>query len=262
MKMKCCLVILLVLLSFPACLYGSEPGPEPPQTLGIKVLAVYPHDQNAFTQGLIFHEGRLYESTGLYGNSDLRQVDRETGEVLRKRKLPEQYFGEGLASNVDRLVQLTWQEGTAFVYDLHTFNLLDHFSYEGEGWGLCFDGESFFRSDGSGTLYLHDSHGFRLLETRKVTLAGRPVHGLNDLACAGSSLYANVYMTDRIYRIDGQTGGVSGIIDAGELLSEDARRDLPGDAVLNGIAHDPEGNVFYLTGKRWPKLFMVRFTAP
>jgi glutamine cyclotransferase len=226
------------------------------------VLATYPHDPEAFTQGLLWEQGRLFESTGLYGASTLREVVPETGEVVRSVELEARYFGEGLALVEDRLIQLTWQEETAFVYDLATFERVGTFSYEGEGWGLCFDGEVLYMSDGSATLTRRDPETFEVVGTVDVTLRGEPVALLNELECAQGSVYANVFTTNVIVRIDPASGQVRGVIDASALLRAEERARLTRDAVLNGIAYNPEADTFYLTGKLWPKLFEVRFVQP
>jgi glutaminyl-peptide cyclotransferase len=229
------------------------------QHLFPEILAVYPHDPKAFTQGLVFHQGRLYESTGLYGSSELRRVELKTGKVTQRLRLNDRFFGEGLALVGDRLIQLTWVEKTAFVYDLNTFALLESHRYESEGWGLCFDGFYLYRSDGSHLLFRHDSHTFEMVGTLPITMQGRAIANLNELACVGPHIYANVYMTDTIVRIDKNSGRVTARIDAANLLPARERAALPAGATLNGIAHDPEEDVFYLTGKLWPKLFKVRF---
>jgi len=224
-----------------------------------EVIASYPHDAQAFTQGLLLEGGYFYESTGLYGRSSLREVVPETGEVLRLLPLPEEYFAEGLALVGDRLIQLTWREGEALVYDRETFEHLDTFSYEGEGWGLCFDGESLYMSDGSDTLYRRDPESFEVTGEVRVTLRGEGVRNLNELECALDHVYANVWQEDRIVKIDKASGRVVEEIDASGLLSADERAQLAPDAVLNGIAYNPARDTFYLTGKLWPKVFEVRF---
>jgi glutaminyl-peptide cyclotransferase len=253
---------LLLLGGATAPVFGNPPGRVPDGTveqLVPEVLAVYPHDPRAFTQGLLFYAGRLYESTGLYGASELRRLDLETGKVTQRVRLDNRLFGEGLALVGDRLVQLTWVEKTALVYDLATFDKIASWRYEGEGWGLCFDGFFLYRSDGSSTLFRHDSHTFERVGSLAVTLHGRPARNLNELACVGTHIYANVYLTDTIVRIDKNSGRITARIDAAHLLSAAEKAALPAGAVLNGIAHDPAQDVFYLTGKLWPKLFKVRF---
>lgn len=256
------LILLIVLAVTAACQGPARTMEGASGQVTFQILDVFPHDREAFTQGLLYHEGSLYESTGGYGSSELRQVDVHTGRVLKRRPLPGEYFGEGLARTGSLLVQLTWLEETAFVYDLDTFDLLDRYSYEGEGWGLCFDGRVFYRSDGSSLLFIHSPGTFELTGTITVTFQGNALADLNELECVGDDLYANRYMTDEILRIDKHTGRVTGRIDARVLLAPEERASLPPDAVLNGIAYDAGRNVFYLTGKKWPKLFKVRFYNP
>lgn len=237
---------------------GSAPpaSDATPVTLAPEVISVRPHDPQAFTQGLILYEGLIYESTGHYGESTLRAVDPQTGEVLRAADVPEAYFAEGLERVGDRLIQLTWKEEKAFVYDLETFAPVGVFDYEGEGWGLCYDGETLFRSDGSAVIALHDPETFEVVAWGRVTLQGVPVERLNELECVGDYLYANVWQSDAILKIDKTNGNVVAIVDASGLLTpeEAAQSD-----VLNGIAYDPETDTFLITGKNWPKVFEVRF---
>ena len=224
-----------------------------------EVLATYPHDPGAFTQGLLLEDGRFYESTGLYGESSLREVVPETGEVLREVELAPELFAEGLTLVDDRLIQLTWRAGVALVYNADTFEQTDTFSYEGEGWGLCYDGEELVMSDGSATLTRRDPETFALLGTIAVKLNGNPVEMLNELECVGDSVYANIWQSDTIVKI-ADDGSVVQEIDASSLLTNAERAQLDPNAVLNGIAYDPDTEIFYLTGKLWPELFAVRFT--
>jgi len=223
-----------------------------------EVLRVFPHDPGAYTQGLILHEGRLFESTGQYGSSTLRELDPVTGEVLRSVDLPEEYFGEGLAMVDGRLIQLTWREGVALVWDPDSFEEVDRFEYEGEGWGLCHDGESLFMTTGGSFLHRRDPATFAVLETIQILMDGRTLRQVNELACVGDYVYGNVYMTDQIVRIDKRTGQVTAEIDASGLHPVGGRP-LQVDAVLNGITHDPATGHFYLTGKLWASMFEVRF---
>lgn len=229
-----------------------------PEKLKLAVVATYPHDRTAFTQGLIWHDGLLYESTGLVGRSSLRKVDLATGKVTRQVAVPGPYFAEGLADVGNRLFQLTWQHGRVFVYDKNTLNRVGELGYEGEGWGLCHDGRALVMSNGSGTLTVRSPETFAVSRTVKVTEAGRPVDRLNELECVGSDVYANVWTTDTIVRIDMKTGQVTASIDASGLLTPAERL---GVDVLNGIAYDPADRTFLITGKLWPKLFRVRFVA-
>lgn len=223
------------------------------------VLAVYPHDTDAFTQGLLLHDGSLYESTGRYGQSTLREVELVSGEVLRQRELPAEYFGEGLALVDGRLIQITWREGAAFVYDLATFDLIETFTYAGEGWGLCYDGEHLYMSDGSAVVYQRDPATFEITGQVNVTVDDQPIDQINELACVDDDIYANVWQTDVIIRFDKASGEVNALIDARGLLSAQERAALPPGGVLNGIAYNPDADVFYITGKLWPSLFEVRF---
>jgi len=258
-----------------------------------EVLDERPHDPGAFTQGLLWHDGLLYESTGQYGRSSLRQVDPETGEVLQYLPIPEQFFAEGLALVNDYLFQLTWREQVAFRFNLTAFTEgealeLDTFAYSGEGWGLCYDGEYLWMSNGSDMLAQRDPETFEVIEQLQVTLDGVPLSQitsegelivtpvpatsdstpqpvrysgqridlLNELECVNGSIYANVWQTDYIFRIDSASGAVTGWIDAAGLLTEEER---VGADVLNGIVYLPESDTFLITGKYWPKMFEVRF---
>lgn len=226
------------------------------ETLKAKVLRTYPHDPRAFTQGLVWRDGILYESTGMVGQSSLRRVDLGTGAVQQKVDIPAPYFAEGLADVGNRLFQLTWQHGRVFVYDRNTFGRVGEFGYEGEGWGLCHDGTSLVMSNGSDTLRFHSPRTFAVERTVRVTMDGKPLHQLNELECVGADVYANVWQTDTIVRIDPRTGRVTARIDATGLLTPAERQ---GVDVLNGIAYDPADQTFLLTGKWWPKVFRVRF---
>ncbi len=246
----------LLFAAIPAAM--GHGGSEPVARLGVEILAERPHDPGAFTQGLLWHDGALYESTGQYGESTVRRVNLETGAVEAQRALPEEHFGEGLARVGERLIQLTWNAGIAYVYDIDDFTLLDSLRYEGKGWGLCFDGEALFMSDGTPRLTRRDPDSFATLETLEVTLEGRPVADVNELECAEGWLYANIWRTDWIVRIDPASGEVVALIDAGPLRARLPATSDP-DAVLNGIAYLPESATFLLTGKNWPSAFEVIF---
>jgi glutaminyl-peptide cyclotransferase len=224
----------------------------------VRVVAVYPHDPEAFTQGLVWHQGALYESTGLYGRSTLRRVDLASGAVVRRVDLPPRLFGEGLALVGDRLVQLTWQEGLALVWGVERFERRGERRYQGEGWGLCHDGRRLVMSDGSGRLVFRDPETFAAVGELAVTVGGRPAERLNELECVGSEIWANVWGSGEVLRIDAASGRVTAVADASGLLSPLERA---GTDVLNGIAHRPETGTFLLTGKLWPKLFEVAFEA-
>lgn len=224
------------------------------EELRLRVIRKYPHATDAFTQGLIWHEGVMYESTGQYGRSSLRKVRLEDGKVLAQRKLGPKFFGEGLERVGERLIQLTWRSGFAFVSELSTLEVRETLSYRGEGWGLCYDGTALVMSDGSSMLEFRDPESMELLGEVSVLKNGHPVGQLNELECVGSEIYANIWQRDEIIRIDGESGRVTGTIDASGLLSrvEAKRAD-----VLNGIAYKPESKTFLLTGKLWPHVFEV-----
>lgn len=228
------------------------------ERLRADVVEAYPHDRDAFTQGLVLSEGTLFESTGLVGKSSLRQVELKTGRVLRKVDVPAPYFAEGLARVGPRLLQLTWQDGQTFVYDAATFSRQGQFEYSGEGWGLCYDGRELVMSDGSARLTFRGSETFRPVREVAVRMNGTPVERLNELECVGGDIYANVWMTDTIVRIEAKTGNVTAMIDAAGLLTAQER--FNPDMVLNGIAYDSTDKTFLITGKLWPRLFRVRFT--
>jgi glutamine cyclotransferase len=221
-----------------------------------RVINSYPHDPQAYTQGLIHRDGFLYESTGLQGRSSLRKVRLETGEVVQQRRVDQPHFAEGLADWKGQLVQLTWQSKVAFVYDLASFAPHRTFSYAGEGWGLTHDGSRFILSDGTDQLRFLDPETFREIGRVAVTDDGRPVRDLNELEYIRGEVYANVWHTDRIARISPRTGRVTRWIDLRGLMSAGYRLDP--EAVLNGIAHDSAGDRLFVTGKLWPRLFEVQ----
>ena len=231
------------------------------QELSAEVIASFPHDPTAYTQGLLFYKGRLFESTGISGASSVREVVIESGNIERLRPLEPQYFGEGLARVGNRLIQLTWQRGRAFVYDLETFDPLGAHRYVTEGWGLCYDGDHLYMTDGSSTLFRRDPDSFEEEESVTVKLRGEPLIRLNELECVGEHVYANVWLTDTIVRIDKRSGRVVAEINASGLLSDEERDALLPGEVLNGIAYNAESETFYLTGKHWPRLFEVRWVA-
>src|SRR5262245_8294409 len=225
-------------------------------TYTYEVIKAYPHDATAFTQGLVFNQGVLYESTGLNGSSSLRRVELETGKVLKKIEVPAQFFAEGLALFNGRLYQLTWQTQRGFVYDLDSFNKLREFSYTGEGWGLTRDAHSLIMSDGSSRIRFLDPDTFEVQRVITVQDDGRDVIQLNELEYIKGEIYANIWMNDRVARIDPQSGRVNAWIDLSGLLPAEARPD-PG-AVLNGIAYDETSDRLFVTGKLWPKLFEIK----
>lgn len=222
----------------------------------IEIVRVYPHDSSAFTQGLLYHQGQLYESTGLYGRSTLRRVEIESGRVVQSTPLAPSYFGEGLALCEGRLIQLTWQSRVGFVYDKDTFVPVKQFHYETEGWGLTFDGTSLIMTDGSASLIFLDPETFAETGRIEVRCGKAPVRQLNELEMVRGDLFANILGKDVIARISPKTGDVLGWVDLRGLRK--ALGPVRGADVLNGIAYDPDNDRLFVTGKLWPKLFEIR----
>jgi glutamine cyclotransferase len=231
----------------------------PTPVYGYEVVNVYPHDREAFTQGLLFRDGVLFESTGLKGRSTLRKVRLETGEVLQRTVVDGRYFAEGLVDWGNRLVQLTWDTNVAFVYDLASFKQTRTFKYTGEGWGLTHDGRRLIMSDGSPTLRLLDPETFQATGSLLVKDGDVPVEDLNELEFVEGEIYANVWTTDRIAIISPANGAVTGWINLAGLMP---RGSTTGDAVLNGIAYDAQRKRLFVTGKLWPRLFEIRVRRP
>jgi glutamine cyclotransferase len=281
-------LVLLVMLSSIGSVIAQElpPGFLPAQNYHVEVLNEYPHDPTAFTQGLIWYEGSLYESTGLRGESSLREVNPTTGEVIRsipvsrppeqleREDAPSDYFAEGLERIDDHLLQLTWTAGEAFLYDLETFEKLETFDYDSDGWGLCYDGRYLYMTDSSQYIAIREPETFELIGRMLVTINGQFVQTqrLNELECVGDTIYANWYTSDFIVAIDKYTGNITQVIDASGLLTEEMVREIPDTfvaddgtvrppfgAVLNGIAYNPETETFFITGKLWPRMFEVQF---
>jgi glutamine cyclotransferase len=249
-------VFLLLFLSLLAA-FGSTQTSVSGGTHTYQVVHVYPHDPKAFTQGLIYVDGHLYESTGLEGRSSLRMVELTTGKILQRYDLPKEYFGEGLTDWGSNLIQLTWKAHKGFVYDRFSFSLLRTFEYEGEGWGLTHDGLQLILSDGTPYLRFLDPKSFRMVRRlRVVDEGGHPVENLNELEYVHGEIYANIWQTNEIVRISPRSGKVLGRIDLSGIIDE---RELEGQgAVLNGIAYDASGDRLFVTGKLWPKLFEIR----
>jgi len=223
----------------------------------VEIVASYPHDPQAFTQGLYFKDGVLFESTGIEGASTLRRVRLETGEVLQKAKFPPNIFGEGIASVGGRILALSWQGGAGLIFDEKTLRQTGRFTYSGEGWGLASDGERLVMSDGTDELRFLDRKTLRETGRIKVSHKGKPLRNLNELEWIDGEIFANVWMTDYLVRINPKSGEVVGVIDAKILKAELGPMAAP-DAVLNGIAWDAAGRRLFVTGKLWPKLFEIR----
>jgi glutamine cyclotransferase len=260
----CALVVLLAATAVggdaTAPAYAAESAAQRAERLRVEVLATYPHDTAAFTQGLELHDGLLYEGTGLTGQSELRIVEPETGDVRDRVALPDTVFGEGITVVGERIWQLTYLSEFAFLRDRSTLTEVGRVEYAGQGWGLCHDPfrERLVMSSGAAELTFRDPETFAPLSSVPVTLDGEPLRNINELECVGDKVWANVWLTDQIVRIDPGTGIVEAVVDASGLLTESERQQAD---VLNGIAATPEAGVFLITGKLWPKLFRVRFAA-
>lgn len=258
-------LLLCAVVVIPEHVAGTAAATPPGHVtqLGWQVLAARPHDPGAWTQGLqLDGDGRLYESTGLRGRSSIREVDVASGGVRRAAPLPRDHFGEGLAIVEDRLIQLTWQEGVAHVWDAATLEPIGTFDYAGEGWGLCFDGERLVMSDGSQRLTFRDADTFAVTGSVEIDGAGLPAMRFNELECVDGLVWANAWLTDTIVRIDPIAARVTGVLDLEGVLDQwpeaiDRGGDEPPD-VLNGIAWDAAAGTFLVTGKLWPALFEIR----
>jgi len=252
------LAISAALLSQLAACGGSDSSSRAVDSsaYGYRVVQVFPHDPDAYTQGLIYRDGALYESTGRNGFSSLRKVRLETGEVLQQHSLDARYFAEGLTDWGDTLVQLTWTSHVGFLYDAAGFAVLDTFGYIGEGWGLTHDGSQLIMSDGTATLRFLDPKTFEVTRRLTVTANGRPVSNLNELEYVKDEILANIWETDLIARISPQTGFVIDWIDLRALRLEVSATGSVD--VLNGIAYDAAGDRLFVTGKLWPKLFQIQ----
>lgn len=253
--MRMTIRITLIFLVFLAGCSQAEAGKV--QVYDYEIINSYPHDPAAYTQGLIWLDGHLYESTGRRGQSSLRKVDLTTGTVLQRQEMEARYFGEGIVEWGDRIIGLTWQSGTGFVFDRDDFELRQTFSYSGEGWGLTRDERQLYMSDGTAEIRKLDPE--TLTETGRftVTYDGKPVRALNELEWVNGEIFANVYQTDLIVRFSPETGVVTGVIDLSGILPAAERQ--PGYTdVLNGIAYDQDTDRLFVTGKYWPKLFEIR----
>ena len=229
-------------------------GPAP--KYGYQIVNIWPHDSNAFTQGLILVDGKLLESTGQEGSSSLRRIELETGKIVKKVDVPVPYFAEGIAVLNGKVYQLTWQHQLGFIYDLQSLERVGDFKYHGEGWGLTTDGTSLIMSDGSNRLRFMDPFNFRVTKTINVVDGTTPVGALNELEFVQGEIYANIWHDDRIAVVDPQNGRVKAWIDLTGLIPEGELQDE--EAVLNGIAYDQSSNRLFVTGKMWPRLFEIK----
>lgn len=250
---KAYLLCLLLLVS-TACSAGARSAvPE----YDYRVINTYHHRMDAFTQGLQYHNGYLYEGTGLHGRSSLARIALESGDVLQSRPLAEQYFGEGIAIVDERIFQLTWRSNVVFVYDLETFETLTTFYHPGEGWGLAYDGDQLVLSDGTDVLQFIDPEDFTVRSRISVTLNGESVRNLNELAWINGEVWANVWMSQQIVRINPDTGAVVGVVDLTGLIDRTRLGGSRSEAVLNGIAWDAGQERLLVTGKLWADVFEI-----
>jgi glutaminyl-peptide cyclotransferase len=235
---------------------NAAPANGPVPKYGYQIVNIWPHDSNAFTQGLILMDGKLLESTGQEGFSSLRRVELESGKILKKVDVPVPYFAEGITSLNGKIYQLTWRHNIGFIYDAQTFARVGEFNYQGEGWGLATDGQSLILSDGSNRIRFIEPAGFRVTRTITVTDGSTPVRELNELEYVNGEIYANIWHDNRIATIDPQSGHVKAWIDLTGLMPEDELEDP--EAVLNGIAYDPAADKLIVTGKLWPRVFEIK----
>ncbi|TFG91183.1 MAG: glutaminyl-peptide cyclotransferase [Candidatus Atribacteria bacterium] len=251
------LFILLAVLCIGCCSnLGSSTNINVIPVYTYQILNTYPHDQSAFTEGLVFEDDILYEGTGLYKYSNLRRVELETGKVLQIRELPNQYFGEGITIYKNKIIQLTWKSHLGFVYDKNNFELLQEFNYPTEGWGITYDGNYLIMSDGTSTLHFIDPETFEEISQVEVYENDIPVIKINELEYVQGEIFANIWLTERIARINPLNGQVTGWIDLKGILSpEDYSEKVD---VLNGIAYDVKNDRLLVTGKFWPKLFEIK----
>lgn len=255
------LFLLLCSITTSSCQPGTgdKNGPnQPVKVYGYEIVHTWPHDRDAFTQGLIFNGGNLLESTGEVGRSSLRRVAPETGTVVQRVDVPPPYFAEGITLLKGKIYQLTWQHQLGFIYDALTFEKAGEFKYTGEGWGLANDGQSLILSDGTNKIRFLDPDNFQVSKTIAVLDGHTAVQEINELEYVQGEIYANIWHSDRIVRIDPNTGKVVGWINLAGLLSPGEVQDE--EAVLNGIAYDEVGGRLFVTGKLWPKLFEIRLT--
>lgn len=269
--MKRILFFVLIAIVFTACNNNnsnnnnSEPvnnGIKPPVTLGIQILDMYPHDTTSFTEGLECRDTVLYESSGLNGKSKLSKISLRNGKVLRQLDLAKEYFGEGITILNGKIYQLTWQQHKCFVYDFKTFDKIGEFDFEGEGWGMTNDGKHLIMDNGNNNLYFRDPETFKIVNTIGVIDNNGPLDSINELEYVDGFIYANIWMTNYIVKIDPVSGQVVAKADLTDLINRYVPSTLPADAdgsYPNGICYDHTNNQFYITGKLWPKIFAVRF---
>lgn len=249
-----CLLAFLLLPALPACAQVPE--------YGYTVVHTYPHDTGAYTEGLFWHDGYLYESTGEVGSSSIRKVDLKSGETVQKKVLMPPYYGEGIIALDNRLYQLTWRSGKGFIYDFEGFNKIGDFSYPGEGWGMTSDGKHLLMSDGTPQIRVLDPASLKEVRRITVTWDGNEVGRINELEWIKGEIWANIWLSKRIARIDPETGNIVAFIDLEGLGPKPGEVRDPNNAVLNGIAYDKKGDRIFVTGKHWPHLYQIKLKKP
>jgi len=258
-RLALCTLALLPVLTIAGLVFWAARGADGPVQWTARVVATFPHDPSAFTQGLTIDRGQLYEGTGRYGNSSIRRVSLDTGQIEQIMPLPPTYFGEGITVLGSRVYQLTWQNETGVIYDLESLRILQVFEYEGEGWGLTHDGRYLIVSNGSDRLQFWDPDSLTIVRQLTVQDRGTPVTRLNELEYVQGEIWANVWYQDRIARISPATGDVLGWVDLSGLYTEPTRG---AEDVLNGIAYDRDADRVFVTGKNWPRLYEIELTSP
>ena len=243
-------IIVAIFCPFFSSSEGSDSAASP--QFEIEILTTTEHDEEAFTQGLLFHQGKLYESTGRFDNSSLRELNLE-GDILRSVNLSSDVFGEGLTIHNNTLIQLTWKSEVAYIWDIETFTQIGNFSYQDEGWGICSDGNNLVMSNGSSDLTIRSPDDFSVIKTVSVSFNGSPLQAINELECVGDLVYANVWHNESIFMINMTSGNVVGTIGASSIFPD------PSPGVLNGIAYDSGNDTFWITGKNWPVIHQVVF---
>ena len=257
MRLAVLLSALMALLAgAPVLAQTSAPTAPAVQQYTVRIVKTFPHDPQAFTEGLFYDKGFLYESTGRNGTSWIRKVDLDTGKVVQSAKVASAYFGEGIAAWKGRIISLTWRTEKGFVWDQSTLHLKSSFSYVGEGWGMTHDAQNLIMSDGTPVLKFLDPDKLSVTRQVMVTLDGKPLEQVNELEYVDGSILANIWMTRDIVRIDPKSGQVNGIIDL-SALPEESHPSADRDAVANGIAYDPDGKRLFVTGKLWPHLYQI-----
>jgi len=250
------ILAFLILISHPSMAYG---GGQKAEERDIEIVRTLPHNQSSFTQGLEVLDNSIFESSGLYGHSRISEIDSKNGEIIRQTEIDDSYFGEGITVKGQSIIMLTWRAGVALEFDISNLSIIGNYSFEGEGWGVCYDGEHIVTSNGSSELSFRDPENFGIEFIMMVTWDGEPVSNLNELECVGDKIYANIWMEDTILSISSSSGKVDFYSSPMAITSTEG--DGP-EEVLNGIAFDQNSNSFWITGKNWTQMYLVNFIIP